>query len=149
MLKLAHIIRSDIEQMDAPFSNWPPISEEIDYQVTETIKIADEFVAIKEFSCSRKSGKTIQFVGEDIIYNMSNGKTKAIKQVQLGITTKRKTGSRLMLDSLNCLGHPISYDETIKSKVRLLNRMSKIRVIDRLYGTMSSLHRLSFCLRYL
>ena len=63
MLKLAHIIRSDIEQMDAPFSNWPAISEEIDYQVTETIKIADEFVAIKEFSCSRKSGKTIQFVG--------------------------------------------------------------------------------------
>ena len=49
MLKLAHIIRSDIEQMDAPFSNWPPISEEIDYQVTETIKIADEFVAIKDF----------------------------------------------------------------------------------------------------
>ena len=42
---------------------------------------------------------------------MSNGKTKTIKHVQLSITTKRKTGSRLMLDSLNCFGHSISYDE--------------------------------------
>ena len=42
---------------------------------------------------------------------MRNGKTKTIKHIHLGITTKRKTGSRLILDFLNCLGHSISYDE--------------------------------------
>ena len=31
--------------------------------VAQTINIADEFVAMKELSCSRKSGKTIQFAG--------------------------------------------------------------------------------------
>ena len=50
-------------------------------------------------------------LGQDVIYNMSNGKTKTIKHVQLGITTNCKTGSRLMLDSLNRLDHSISYDK--------------------------------------
>ena len=75
----------------------------------------------KSFPVAERVERLSSSLGQDIIYNMSNGKAKAIKQVQLGITTKRKTGSRLMLDSLNCLGHPISYDKTIKSKVRLLN----------------------------
>ena len=46
-------------------------------------------------------------LGQDIIYNMSNAqwKDQNHQHVQLGITAKRKTGSRLMLDSLNHLGH--------------------------------------------
>ena len=65
VLKLADIIRSHIEQMNAPFSSWPPLPEEVDYHHVKLpkLKIADEFVAIKELSCSRKSGKTVQFVG--------------------------------------------------------------------------------------
>ena len=51
------------------------------------------------------------WLGQDIIYNRRNGKTKTIKHIHLGITTKRKTGSRFILDFLNCLGHSISYDE--------------------------------------
>ena len=110
-------------------------------KLPKLLKLLMNSLLSKSFPVAERVERLSSSLGQDIIYNMSNGKTKAIKQVQLGITTKRKTGSRLMLDSLNCLGHPISYDETIKSKVRLLNRMSKIRVIDRLYGTMSSLHR--------
>ena len=48
---------------------------------------------------------------QDIIYNMSNGKIKTMKHFRLGTTTKRKTESGLMMDSLNYLGHSISYDE--------------------------------------
>ena len=31
-LKLVNIIRYDIEQMDAPFSSWRPLLEEVGYQ---------------------------------------------------------------------------------------------------------------------
>ena len=75
------------------------------------IKIADDFFAIKELPCNRKSGETVQLVGQDIIYNMSNGKTETNKHVQYAITTKRKIGFRFILDSLNYLGDSISYDE--------------------------------------
>ena len=43
--------------------------------------------------------------------SMSNGKTKTIKHVQLGINIKRKTRSRPMWDFLNRLCHSVSYDE--------------------------------------
>ena len=43
--------------------------------------------------------------------SMSNGKTKTIKHVQLGININRKTRSRPMLDFFNRLCHSISYDE--------------------------------------
>ena len=50
-------------------------------------------------------------IGQDIIYNLTKGKQKTVKHVQLGIVTKRKTGSKFMINSLNRFGHSISYDE--------------------------------------
>ena len=41
----------------------------------------------------------------------SNGKTKTIKHVQLGININRKTRSRPMLDFFSRHCHSISYDE--------------------------------------
>ena len=38
---------------------------------------------------------------------MRNGKTKKTEFVQYTITTKRKRGYRLMLDSVNHLGHSV------------------------------------------
>lgn len=46
-------------------------------------------------------------LGQDIIYNMRNGKTKKTEFIQYTITTKRKIGYRLMLDSVNHLGHSV------------------------------------------
>ena len=37
--KLAYIIRSDIEQMDAPFSSWPSLPEEVDYHHVKLPKL--------------------------------------------------------------------------------------------------------------
>ena len=50
-------------------------------------------------------------IGQDIIYNLTKGKQKTVKHVQLGIVTKRKTGSKFMINSLNRISHSISDDE--------------------------------------
>ena len=63
----------------------------------------------KSFPVSERVERLSNLLRQNIIYDMSNGKSKVTKHVQLGITTKRKTGSRLMLDSVNC--HSISYDK--------------------------------------
>ena len=55
-------------------------------------------------------------LGQDIIYNMSNEQWKD-QNHQIRSSwhdCKRKTGSRLMLDSLNRLGYSIPYDEVNK-----------------------------------
>ena len=65
----------------------------------------------KSFPVAERVERLSSLLGQDTIYNMSNGKIKTIKHIQLCITTKRKTGFRLMLDSLNRLGHLFSYDE--------------------------------------
>ena len=63
----------------------------------------------KSFPVSERVERLSNLLRQNIIYDMSNGKSKVTKHVQLAITTKRKTGSRLMLDSVNC--HSISYDK--------------------------------------
>ena len=113
VLKLADIIRSDIEQMDVPFSRWPPLPEEVDYhhvKLLKLLKLLMNSLLSKSFPVAERVERLPYSLGQDT-YNMSNRKTKTIKHVQLGITAKRKTRSRLMLDSLNRLGHSISYDE--------------------------------------
>ena len=46
-----------------------------------------------------------------IMYNVTRGKFKTAKHTQLGVFVKRKTGSRVLIDCLNRLGHTISYHE--------------------------------------
>ena len=45
------------------------------------------------------------------MYNVTRGKFKTAKHTQLGVFVKRKTGSRVLIDCLNRLGHTISYHE--------------------------------------
>ena len=100
--------------MDAPFSSWPPLPEEVDYhhvKLPKLLKLLMNSLLSKNFPVAARVERLSYSLGQDIIYNMSNGKIKTIKHVQLGITTKKKTGSGLMLDSLNRLGYSISYDE--------------------------------------
>ena len=39
MLRQADIIRYSVEQMDVPFSSWPPLPEEVDYHHVSNQKI--------------------------------------------------------------------------------------------------------------
>ena len=69
------------------------------------------FLLSKSFPVTERVERLFNLLGQDITYNMSNGKTKTNKHIQYAVFTKRKIGSRFMLDSLNYLGHSISYDE--------------------------------------
>ena len=51
-------------------------------------------------------------IGQDLIYNSTNGRKKTVKHAQLGILIKRKTGSKYLIEILNRLGHCTSYHET-------------------------------------
>ena len=99
VLKLANIIRSGIEQMDEPFSSWLPLLEEVDYhhmKLLKLIKLLINSLLSKSFPVGERVEKMSNSLEPDIIYNMSDENTKTIKHVQLDITTKKKTGSRLM-----------------------------------------------------
>ena len=119
--------------MNAPFSSWPPPLEEVDYhhgKLPKLLKLLMNLLLWKSFPVAERVEKLSSLLGQDIIYNISNGKIKATKHVQLGITTKRETGSRLMLDSLNCLDHSISYDqvtniETSFAELNVKNRSNR------------------------
>ena len=100
--------------MDALFSSCHPLSEEVDFHHVKLLKLLKLLVnslLSKSFRLAERLERMSNSLRQDIIYNMSNGKTKTIKHFQLGTTTNRKTGCRLVLDSLNCLGHSIFYDE--------------------------------------
>ena len=60
---------------------------------------------------SERVKRLLKSLGQDIIYNVTRGKLKTAKHTQLGVFVKRKTGSRLLTECLNRLGHTISYHE--------------------------------------
>ena len=135
VLKLADTIRSHIEQMNAPFSSWPPLPEEVDYhhvKLPKLLKLQMNLLQWKSFPVAERVDRLSNSLGLDI-YNLSNGKTKTIKHIQLDITTQRKTGSRLMLDSLNCLGHSVFHDEvnnvgTLFVELKVKNQSNRLFV---------------------
>ena len=57
------------------------------------------------------SEPVISSIAQDLIYNTTNGKSKTVKHVQLGLCTKRKTGYRKLITWPNRLGHSISYHD--------------------------------------
>ena len=64
-----------------------------------------------EGESSERVKRLVKSLGQDIIYNATRGKLKTVKHTQLGVLVKRKTGSRLLIECLNRLGHSISYHE--------------------------------------
>ena len=60
---------------------------------------------------NKRTSRLVKSIRQDILYNSSNGRIKTMKQLQLGVFTKRKTGSKLLIECLNKLGHSVSYYE--------------------------------------
>ena len=92
-VKVADIIRSDIEQMYAPFSSWPLLLEAVDYhhvKLPKPLKLLMNSLLSKNFPVAERVERLSSSLGQDIIYNMCNGKTKIIKYVQLGMTVRGK-----------------------------------------------------------
>ena len=95
-------------------SKWPPNPETIRDQNIKIPKLLETFLKTllsKETTESDRVQRLVKSIGQDIIYNVTREKTKTVKHTQLGTFVKRITGSRLIIDCLNRLGHTISYHE--------------------------------------
>ena len=114
IMKVAEIIREEIEKSLSPFSRWPPQPDEILNKNVVVPNMLDLFLKSlfsRVHPVSKRVEHLCKSVGQDIVYNQSKGKLKTVKHVQLGIVTKRRTGLRFLFDVLNRMGHSISYDE--------------------------------------
>ena len=114
VMKVAKMFRTQIEESMETFKKWPPHPDEIlseNVSIPNLLHIFLKSLLSKNFPVSQRVERLSKSIGQDIIYNQSNGKIKTVKHVQLGIITKKRTGSRFLIDSLNRLGHSISYDE--------------------------------------
>ena len=85
VLKLADIIRSHIEQMNAPFSSWPPLPEEVDYhhvKLPKLLKLRMNLLLSKSFPVAERVERLSNSLGLDI-YNLIIRKTKPLNTFNL------------------------------------------------------------------
>ena len=127
MKKVAAIIRDEIKDFKGPFSSWPPPSNEF---LPENIEIPPLlYTLLRELLTTRTENKRIsrlvKSIGQDILCNSSNGRIKTMKQLQLGVFTKRKTGTKLLIECLNKLGHSVSYYEVNRFETFTVENESK------------------------
>ncbi len=107
------IIRKEILDMADTYSEWPPSADSL---ISNETKLPDSLNSLlTNVLCSRpptaKKRRLIDSFGQDIIYAATNGAHRTEKHTLLPLCTKRKTGSKDMLQWLNRSGHGISYDE--------------------------------------
>ena len=79
--------------MYSPFSSWPLLPEEVDYhhvKLPKLLKLLMNSLLSKNFPVAERVERLSNSLGQDIIYNMCNGKTKTIKYVHLGMTVRGK-----------------------------------------------------------
>ena len=113
---VANAIKHEIKNMPETYLRWPPCEDELLGSNTTIPPLLNNLMT-SILSRSRKKRlrerkkKIISSICQDIIYTSTNGKHRCSKHVLLSFTTKRKTGSKLMIRWLNSLGHGISYDE--------------------------------------
>ena len=124
---IAAIIQDKIKDFKGPFGSWPPPSNEF---LPENIEIPPPFYALlRELLTTgtenKRTSRLVKSIGQDILYNSSNRKTKTIKQLQIGVFTKRKTGSKLQIECLNKLGHSVSYYEVNRFEIFTAENESK------------------------
>ena len=60
---------------------------------------------------THRRNRIISSIAQDLICNTTNGESKTVKHVELGLCTKIKTGSRRLITWLKHLGYGISYHD--------------------------------------
>ena len=105
-------LRSDIKEVQKPA--WPLSENELfslDTQLPETLSSFLGTLLSYNGKPGKKTQRCIKSFGQDLIYTISNGRTRTKKHVLLSFAIKRKTGSKDVLRWINRYGHGISYDE--------------------------------------
>ena len=83
--KVAAIIRDEIKDFKGPFSSWPPPSNEF---LPENIEIPPLlYTLLRELLTkgteNKRTSRLVESIGQDILYNSSNGRIKTMKQLKL------------------------------------------------------------------
>lgn len=110
----AELVRKEIINLNNPFPNWPPTGNEVLSCKISIPKMLEELLLNIISSTNEKTPRKMRLInsiGQDLIYAATGGEKKTLKHIQLGVSIKRKTGSRNVIEWLNRLGHSISYKE--------------------------------------
>ena len=107
---IANVIRKEIDAIKGAFSNWPPPSDELTNAsvIPPLLQLLLRTLITTKSSVSDRVDRLINSIGQDIFYSCSRGKIKTVKHTQLALVVKRKSGSKVMTNFLNRLGHCIS-----------------------------------------
>ena len=113
----ARFLRNEVKKAPRTYVGWPPKAASLLRRKTKLPKLTTIFLtnllSARKNRCSKRRKAIINSIGQDIIYNVTNAKHKTSKHVLLSLCTKRRTGSKRLINWLNKFGHGISYDETL------------------------------------
>ncbi len=114
---IATLVRQEVHKIPNTFDGWPPPSDKL--TMTENCELPPNSKYLLSCFLSTRgekrisSGKllVIESIGQDMIYNITNGAHRTSNHIKLALCTKCKTGSKDMVKWINRLGHGISYDK--------------------------------------
>ena len=95
------LIRKDILNLGSPFPNWPPTGKELLSHKVSIPTVLEELLLSIISSTTEKTSRKMRLVNsiaQDLIFAATGGEKKTLKHIQLGISIKRKTGSRNVIE---------------------------------------------------
>ena len=114
MTEVARILREEVVNMTPSFLQWPPSEDQLLNANVDVPSLLKHFlsglISTKTRLSSNKE-RIVEGLAQDIIFRIQNGRHKPLKHILLSLCTKRKTGSKQVIQWLNKLGHGISYDD--------------------------------------
>ncbi|XP_066933544.1 uncharacterized protein [Clytia hemisphaerica] len=116
--KAGEIIQEAIQQKfkDTPELTWPPDLDVINSQTFKPpnilLKLIKTILTTSKNRASRSMSidRLTHSIAEDIVFCCMKGKVFQTKHLLLGLGLHNLTGSRMVIDLLNRLGHSISYN---------------------------------------
>ena len=124
---VALLIKDEIKAQDLPFTTWPPPADQLKQENVVIPNLLEIFLTtlLTNKKSSERVSRLVKSIGQDLMYNSTCGSVKTVKHAQIGLFTKRKTGSKLMINTLNKLGHSISYSETNRVETSFAEKESQ------------------------
>ena len=86
--------------------SWPPHRNDL---APDKIEIPQSLRVFLETVMDTRPTQLMNSVAQDIIYNVTAGRIRAVKSVLLPIIVKTLTNNTELIHILNCFGHGISY----------------------------------------
>ena len=74
--------------------------------------------------------RLIDSIDQDIMFNATSGKVKTVKHIQVGMFSKRETGSKEIVTCMNRLGHSLCYSELLELETNIAEKESSTNSQD-------------------